>query len=99
MRYFAQQLGEDTDYRYVVGVLHDIDRDHIDKDASRHLQREFHEIMEQIDAHTDLCEDIRSHGYGIIDDCPAPDSLVRKYLMSVDELSGLLYAYARMRPE
>lgn len=25
--------------------------------------------------------------------------MIRKYLRSIDELSGLIYAYARMRPE
>jgi len=52
--------------------------------------------VSEISASDDLVNDIRSHylKWGI----PA-DSLVRQYLLSVDELSGLLFAYSRMRPE
>lgn len=100
MHGFASDLWQDENYWYVVWLLHDVDRDHIDKSAEKHLQGEFVEIVQQLDIHDtekeQLIHDIRTHypdGTGV-----SPDSLVQKYLISVDELSGLIHAYSRMRP-
>ena len=46
-------------------------------------------------------EDIRtiiSHGYGITTDEVAPETDVAKSLFTVDELSGIILANAKMRP-
>lgn len=96
MRRFAHKLGQDEQYRWLAGVLHDIDRDHIAKDPTKHLKDDFEKIMDQIDAPAQLRDDIRSHGERLTG-VPV-DSLLRKYLASVDELSGFLYAYSLMRP-
>jgi HD-GYP domain-containing protein (c-di-GMP phosphodiesterase class II) len=37
MKYFAKKLHQNEDLRYIAGLLHDIDRDHIGKDPSKHL--------------------------------------------------------------
>jgi HD-GYP domain-containing protein (c-di-GMP phosphodiesterase class II) len=37
MKYFAKKLNQNEDLRYIAGLLHDIDRDHIGKDPSKHL--------------------------------------------------------------
>jgi len=42
--------------------------------------------------------DIRSHGYFLDGIEEQPDTLVRKYLCAVDELSGFMWAYFRMLP-
>ncbi len=99
MRYFAVKLwlsSDQKDYWYIVWLLHDVDWDVIAKDPAQHLWEKFLSIVSEISASDDLVNDIRSHylKWGI----PA-DSLVRQYLLSVDELSGLLFAYSRMRPE
>lgn len=54
--------------------------------------------MAEIDAPAELLWDIRSHGFFLdgIDD--HPDTLVRKYINAVDELSGFIWAYFRMLP-
>lgn len=37
MKYFAKKLKQNEEIRYIAGLLHDIDRDHIGKDPSKHL--------------------------------------------------------------
>lgn len=102
MRYFAKKLGKsegEQNYRYIVGLLHDVDRDMIDKDANRHIKDELVQILLELNLeeslHNQLLQDIRSHGpylSGI-----HPTTQLQKYLISIDELSGLMYAYARMK--
>ncbi len=96
MRWFAQQLGENEEVRYLAGLLHDIDRDHIAKDTDKHLKEEFDTIMDEIDAPQGLRDDIKSHGERLTG-VPVNTKL-RKYLASIDELSGFIYAYSLMRP-
>jgi lysyl-tRNA synthetase, class II len=97
MQYFAKKLWQDTDARYIAGLLHDVDRDHIGKDPHKHLGEEFEKIVWEIDLSDQLISDIRSH-YTEKTWVPV-DLLIRKYLAAVDELSGLMYAYSLMRPE
>jgi len=97
MQYFAKKLWQDTDARYIAGLLHDVDRDHIGKDPSKHLGEEFEKIVGEIDLSDQLIADIRSH-YTEKTWVPV-DLLIRKYLSAIDELSGLMYAYSLMRPE
>jgi predicted hydrolase (HD superfamily) len=47
----------------LVGALHDIDWDHIEKDGDKHMQTDFETIMAEIDAPAELLGDIRSHGF------------------------------------
>lgn len=97
MQRFAKKLWQDEHRRYLAGLLHDIDRDHINKNPTEHLGSEFERIVGAINLPAELIEDIKSH-YNEKTDVPV-DTLLRKYLCSVDELSGFIYAYARMRPE
>lgn len=99
MRYFAAQVWEDESKRYITWLLHDIDRDHIGKKADQHLWDQFVQIIDQLpysdSLRADLVQDIRTHypaGTG-----HQPQTLIQQYLISIDELSGLMYAYARMR--
>jgi predicted hydrolase (HD superfamily) len=98
MKYFAAKLWEDTHYWWLVGVLHDIDWDHIEKDGDKHLKIEFDTIMDEIDAPAELRGDIRSHGHFLPGITEKPDTLIRKYINAVDELSGFIWAYFRMIP-
>jgi predicted hydrolase (HD superfamily) len=79
--------------------LHDVDRDHIDKVAANHLQEEFANIINKLPydqvTKDQIILDIRTHyphGTNI-----EPQTLIQKYLISIDELSGLMFAYSRMR--
>lgn len=98
MKYFGEKLGEDAHYWWLVGVLHDIDWDHIEKDGEKHLKVEFDTIMDEIDAPAKLRGDIRSHGHFLEWIEEKPDTLIRKYINAVDELSGFIWAYFRMIP-
>lgn len=46
----------------MVGLLHDVDRDYIKKDGSKHLKVEFDNIMDEINAPILMRDDIKSHG-------------------------------------
>jgi putative nucleotidyltransferase with HDIG domain len=48
MEHFAKKLGEDVDYWWTVGVLHDIDWDFVEKDGNRHLLKDFDTIADEI---------------------------------------------------
>ncbi len=98
MKYFAEKLGEDAHYWWLVGVLHDIDWDFVEKDGEKHLKDDFERIMAEIDAPTELLADIRSHGHFLPGISEKPDTLIRKYINAVDELSGFIWAYFRMIP-
>ncbi len=101
MRGFAKDLWQDENYWYTVWLLHDVDRDHISKSSQKHLQWEFVEIVNELaipdGEKAQLIHDIRTHypdGTGV-----EPETLVQKYLISIDELSWLIHAYSLMRPE
>ena len=96
MRYFAKKLGQDEHVRYTVGLLHDADRDHIAKDAASHMGEAFEQIMKEGNFPDAIVKDIQSH-YSSKTGVPV-DSLIRKYLISVDELSGFITAVSLMRP-
>lgn len=105
MRYFAKKswlTDVEQDYRYTVGLLHDVDRDVIGKNADLHVGEKLEEILKELrldeTQYTQLVTDIRSHYPSKYTDPQYWASTpVRQYLLSVDELSGLMYAYARMR--
>lgn len=97
MRYFAQRIGKNADYWYAVGILHDVDWDLVEKDAERHCGESLAQILTEMNAPGWMLEDIRSHyeekfpQHGL-------DTDLRKYLASVDELSGFIWACSRMTP-
>lgn len=99
MKYFGKKLGQDENYRYIVGLLHDIDWDHIGKVGDDHLKWEFDKIIDSLSLEdsSQLKADIRSHAPSLTG--VEPSSLIQKYIISIDELSGLVHAYSLMRPE
>jgi len=97
MRYFASKLGQNEDVWYAVGLLHDVDRDLIWKDADKHLWDEFEKIVGEIEFPQILVDDIKSHYFEKT--WILVNSLLRKYLASVDELTGFINAYSLMRPD
>ena len=90
----AAHFGEDPEYWQAVGMLHDYD---YEKYPEEHLQ---HTEKELLEAGVDP-EDVRaimSHGYGICTDVK-PETDLEKSLFTVDELTGIIQACARMRPQ
>ena len=89
----ARHFGEDEDYWQAIGYLHDYD---YEKYPQEHLQH----TKEPLLAAGVPEEDVRailSHGYGICTDVE-PQTLMEKSLFTVDELTGIIQACARMRP-
>ena len=89
----ARHFGEDEEHWKAIGYLHDYD---YEKYPEEHLQHTEEPLRE---AGVDE-EDIRailSHGYGICTDVK-PETNMEKSLYTVDELTGIIQACARMRP-
>ena len=101
MKWYAQELGygEDAEYWGIVGLLHDIDFE---------LYPEEHclkapEMLRKAGMGEDVIHAVVSHGYGITVGCGttlevAPEHEMEKVLFAADELTGLIWAAALMRP-
>ena len=93
MRYFAKELGYDEDFWGIVGLLHDIDFEQYPEEHCKKAP----ELLREIDASEEMVHAICSHGYGICSDIE-PTHEMEKVLFAVDELTGLIWAAAKMRP-
>ena len=93
MRYFAKELGYDEDFWGIVGLLHDVD---FEKYPEEHCKKA-PELLKEIDAPEEMVNAICSHGYGICSDIE-PKHEMEKVLFATDELTGLIWAAAKMRP-
>ena len=101
MKQYANELGygEDAEYWGIVGLLHDIDFE---------LYPEEHclkapEMLREAGVGEDVIHSVVSHGYGITVGCGvtidvAPEQEMEKVLFAADELTGLIWAAALMRP-
>lgn len=95
MRWYADNLGygNDSDFWAMVGLLHDVDyemwpEEHCKKAVELLKDSGFDEIF----IHAVCC-----HGYGMCSDI-APTHIMEKVLFAADELTGLIWAAAKMRP-
>ena len=95
MKWYAEELGfgADAEYWGIVGLLHDIDFE---------LYPEEHcikapELLREGGVGEDIIHGVVSHGYGITVDV-APEHEMEKVLFAADELTGLIWAVALMRP-
>ena len=93
MRYFAQELNYDADFWGIVGLLHDVD---FEKYPEEHCKKA-PELLKEINASDEMIHAICSHGYGICSDVE-PTHEMEKILFATDELTGLIWAAAKMRP-
>ena len=93
MQYFAKERGEDIDFWGLVGLLHDID---FECYPEQHCQKA-PELLKEIGASKEIIHAICSHGYGICSEVK-PEHEMEKILFAVDELTGLIWAAAKMRP-
>ena len=101
MKWYANELGygEDAEYWGIVGLLHDIDFE---------LYPEEHclkapEMLREAGVGEDVIHAVVSHGYGITIGCGttldvAPEHEMEKVIFAADELTGLIWAAALMRP-
>ena len=93
MRYFAKENGYDEDFWGLVGLLHDVD---FEIYPDMHCKKA-PDLLKEIDADEDMVRAICSHGYGICSDIE-PVHKMEKLLFASDELTGIIWAAAKMRP-
>lgn len=93
MRYFAKENGFDDEFWGLVGLLHDVD---FEQYPDEHCKKA-PELLKEINASDEMIRAICSHGYGICSDIK-PEHLMEKILFATDELTGLIWAAAKMRP-
>ena len=101
MKWYANELGygDEAEYWGIVGLLHDIDFE---------LYPEEHclkapELLRDGGVSDDIIHSVCSHGYGITVGCGQtidvePTHEMEKVLFAADELTGLIWAAALMRP-
>ena len=95
MRWYAKELGygEEEEYWGISGRLHDID---VELYPEEHC-RKAPELLRDGGVGEDMIYTICSHGYGICSDME-PVHEMEKVLFAADELTGLIWAAALMRP-
>ncbi len=89
----ARHFGEDVQHWMAIGYLHDYD---YQQHPEEHLQHTAQPLQDA--GLTD--EEIRAilaHGYSVVNDVE-PVTNLEKSLFTVDELTGIIQAAARMRP-
>lgn len=101
MKWYANELsyGEDAEYWGIVGLLHDID---FELYPAEHCLRA-PELLKEGGVSDDIIHAVCSHGYGITVECGTtidvePVHEMEKVLFAADELTGLIWAAALMRP-
>ncbi|MGN0464838.1 MAG: hydrolase [Lachnospiraceae bacterium] len=95
MRWYAEELGyeDEIDYWGITGLLHDID---FELYPEEHCQKA-PDILRDAGVGEDMIYSICSHGYGICCDIE-PQLDMEKVLYATDELTGLIWSAALMRP-
>ena len=101
MKWFARELGygDEEEYWGIVGLLHDIDFELYPQEHCLKAP----EILRAEGIGEDIIHAVCSHGYGITVGCGTtigvyPDREMEKVLFAADELTGLVWAAALMRP-
>lgn len=95
MKWFAQKLGygEEAEYWGIVGLLHDIDFECYPNQHCIKAQ----ELLAEAGIGEDVIHAVCSHGYGLTVEIK-PEHQMEKILYAVDELTGLIWAAALIRP-
>ena len=95
MRWFAKEQGyaEDEEFWGIVGLLHDID---FEEYPEQHCIKA-PEILREAGVSEEVIHAVCSHGYELTVDIK-PEHEMEKILYAVDELTGLIWAAALMRP-
>ncbi len=93
MEAMARHFGADPEHWKAVGYLHDFDYQNYPEEHLKHTEKELLALnVDPADVRA-----IMSHGYSICTDVE-PLTEMEKSLFTVDELTGIIQACARMRP-
>ena len=95
MEAMADYFHEDRDHWAAIGYLHDVDFEKYPDEHCHHV----HEILDAEGIDNADSEAIISHGYKVCGIEREPETNMEKSLITVDGLSGIIMAYALMRPE
>ena len=95
MKWFAKDQGfaDEEEHWGLVGLLHDID---FELYPDEHCLKA-PELLREGGVSEDIIHSVVSHGYGITVDVK-PEHQMEKVLFACDELTGLIWAAALMRP-
>ncbi len=93
MAWYARELGFDPEFWSLCGLLHDVD---FEQYPDQHCLKA-PELLAEVGASEELVHAVCSHGYGLCCDVE-PVHMMEKVMFTVDELTGLIGAAARMRP-
>lgn len=95
MGWYAENLGyaDEKEFWSIVGLLHDID---FELYPDEHCKKA-PELLREGGAGEDMIHAVCAHGYGICVDVK-PEHEMEKVLFAADELTGLIWAAALMRP-
>jgi len=95
MRWYAKEQGykEEEEYWGQVGLLHDIDFELYPEEHCKKAP----ELLQEAGVSQEMIRSICSHGYGLCSDVK-PEHEMEKILFAADELTGLIWAAAKMRP-
>ena len=95
MAWYAQELGygEDREFWSMVGLLHDIDFERWPEEHCRKAP----ELLREGGLSEAFIHAVCSHGYGLCSNVE-PAHQMEKVLFAADELTGLIWAAAKMRP-
>ena len=89
----AEHFGENVEHWQAIGILHDYDYEKYPEEHLAHTE----EPLRAAGVDEEDIRAILSHGYGICTDV-RPETNLEKSLFTVDELTGIVQACARMRP-
>lgn len=95
MRWYAKEqgYGEEEEYWGQVGLLHDIDFELYPEEHCKKAPK----LLQEAGVSQEMIRSICSHGYGLCSDVK-PEHEMEKILFAADELTGLIWAAAKMRP-
>lgn len=85
----------DKDHWEAIGYLHDVDYEAFPHEHCHHVR----EFLEPEGVDEEDIKTIISHGWGLCSNEVEPTTDIEKSLFTVDELTGVVMAYALMRPE
>jgi predicted hydrolase (HD superfamily) len=96
MRWFAKDQGFESGEEFwgIVGLLHDIDFEEFPEEHCLKAPQ----LLRAGGASEELIHAVCSHAYGMAGANVAPDHLMEKILYAADELTGLIWAAAIIRP-
>ena len=89
----AAHFGENTEYWQAIGYLHDYDYEQYPEEHLEHTR----EPLLAAGVTEEEIRAILAHGFGVCNDVE-PVTNLEKSLYTVDELTGIIQAAARMRP-